>query len=510
MAALGLLLLLGIVSGPRAANAKKGLRHHPNCAARKLCNRPLDQRDAAVNAIPPKDAGRAPKGHLKPLGHPDFADSWAGEIDSVSDMDPATFWSKYWPKKPFLLKGFAKRSPAYEKWKSDAYLIEKFGRFVAKCEPRNEDRLTDYCNMEKNGEKVRCGKDIIPYTETHLKLNKFWKRYENNTFDKYVVTQMPDVMGDDFIVPNFHSCAKRDPDDPGPEGVGRWATQMYENNFWHSYNAGQNFSTSVIHYDMNHQIMCLFDGVKQWTMWDLSSEIDKIPMWSNYYDKKRHDAQGSDDSPIDGERVDLLRWPSFKDAKWMNATMEAGDCLYTPALLLHYVRSYGRNVAGMTMWQRHEQYDPSCNGDTVGEPQLLSKYDVMWSYPEEDRSLLGWNIIKMGFPNWKSQVLGRLAAQVRRLPDKKMKQTEFVSFIMGIDKSSPRNTLQKRAGRVFAATDANSDGALEPKELFRSRELRFLIKDVMVGAEGRGSQEEDVEVDRFDLQGNTVKRKLEL
>ncbi|CAE8632489.1 unnamed protein product [Polarella glacialis] len=392
----------------------------PNCAAKKLCNKPMQDREPSVHLLSLEEVSKAPKGHLKPLGHPDFDDSWAGAVDVLEDLDPETFWTKYQPKKPFILKGFAKKSPAFTKWKDDAYLKEKFGEFKAKTEPKNEDRLTDYCNQVRFGQRIECGDDIIPYTETHMKLHKFMPKFKDPAFDKYVVTQMPDAMAEDFVLPTFHSCARRDVDDSGPVGGGPWMTQMYENNVWISHNGGRNFSTSVIHYDMNNQIMCQFDGTKEWIMWDLSKEAHNIPMWSGLYNQERHEAQGSDDSPIDPERVDLLRWPEFKKARWVNASLEAGDCLYTPAFLLHYVRSYGRNVAGMSMFQREEKYDPACNGAAVGEPLPLSKYDVMWSFPEEDRSLLGWNIVKMGYPNWKRNFLIPLAKLARKSKGQKL------------------------------------------------------------------------------------------
>jgi hypothetical protein len=54
---------------------------------------------------------------------------------------------------------------------------------------------------------------------------------------------------------------------------------------------------------------------------------------------------------VDPERVDLGRYPRFEHARWWNTTLTAGDCLYIPALNLHYVRSVGRrNAAAMTMW----------------------------------------------------------------------------------------------------------------------------------------------------------------
>merc|ERR1711972_604832 len=75
-----------------------------------------------------------PPGHMQPLGHPDFDASWAGAIDTVEDMDPETFWRKYWQKRPFKMKGFAKKSPAFTRWKDDDYLAEHYGKYKAKCE----------------------------------------------------------------------------------------------------------------------------------------------------------------------------------------------------------------------------------------------------------------------------------------------------------------------------------------------------------------------------------------
>jgi len=382
--------------------------------------------------------------------------------------------------------------------------------------------LTDYCNQVKFGSKIKCGRDTIPYTETHMKVGKFLPKYRDASFDKYIITQMPDEMGKDFVVPTFHSCAWRDPVDPGPQaesGGGRWMTQMYENNLWISNNDEKTFATSVIHYDMNHQIMCLFDGRKEWIMWDLSTEGDKIPMWSDLYSSKTHSAQGSDDSPLDGERVDLLRWPKFRKAKWFNASMEAGDCLYTPALLLHYVRSFGRNVAGMTMFQQEEKYDPACGGKdgqrlAPGEPQNLSAYDVVWSFPEEDRALLGWNVIKMGYPNWKRRYLRPLASLAKSSADGKLSRKAFADFVGKAAKRATRDGMKgvkKRLRAVFQEMDEDGDGSVEPERLFTSKGLRFLLKDICVWEEGgRGEQEEDVEVHRYDMQGSVEKKKLEL
>lgn len=491
--ALCVCLSLGIAGARRAPDGK----FEQNCAAKKQCNKPLEERDPKLHAA----FQDAPKGHLKPLGHADFDDSWAGSIDVVDEMDPQTFWTKYWPNKPFILQGAAKQSPAFEKWKSDSYLSEHFGSFKMKCENKNEDRLTDYCDQERFGKFIKCGPDTLPYVETHMKLDKFLPKFRKVEFDKYVITQMPDKMADDFLPPTFFNCGRRHPAD---RAAGKeWMTQTYENNFWISYNGGNNFSSSVIHYDMNHQVMCLFEGKKEWIMWDLTTESKHIPLWSNLYEQKTHSAQGSDDSPIDGERVDLEQFPQFAKARWTNVTMNAGDCLYTPALHLHYVRSWDRNVAGMSMFQREERYDPECGGASPPkEPVPLSDYDTLWSFPEEDRSLLGWNIVKMGFPNWKRIYLFRLA---RLAEEGKLTLKKFAEILQDGRRLTKED--KKRIKAVFKGLDADNDGninAHEQEALFQSRDLRYLAKDAAVGMEGgRGDQEEDVEREHYNLVGDT-------
>ena len=78
-------------------------------------------------------------------------------------------------------------------------------------------------------------------------------------------------------------------------------------------------------------------------------------MWSGYYNKDG--PRGSDDSPFDFERVNLKQFPDFVNAPWMNTTMEPGDCLYTPAWNLHYVRTIERSVAAMIMFRTEERFD---------------------------------------------------------------------------------------------------------------------------------------------------------
>jgi hypothetical protein len=60
--------------------------------------------------------------------------------------------------------------------------------------------------------------------------------------------------------------------------------------------------------------------------------VDHVPLWENNFER-RHPAQSraSDDSLIDGEYVDLLKYPKFRNVTLSVVTQNAGDCLWIPA-----------------------------------------------------------------------------------------------------------------------------------------------------------------------------------
>jgi hypothetical protein len=482
-----------------AAKAKK-VQYWQNCAARGLCDTKMQLRDQSIHEAPPG----SPKGHLKPLGHPDFLDSWDGEVDVFTEPpSPEKFWKEYVKsRRPFIVKGAGLRSPAIN-W-TDQYIMDKFGDEVAKVEWRNEDRLTDYCGAKIRGQYIHCPKDTIPYVESRTSIRNFINQSRGDpSWPKYIISQMPDEMAKDWIVPGYINCGKRH---EGSHVKGKpWMTQMYENNFWYLRTPPENIGTSTLHYDMNHQTMCVFSGKKEWIMWDLQKEQKKIPMWNEYY---RHPSSGqevggSDDSPIDGERVDLLRWPEFAKARWSNTTIEKGDCLYTPAHLLHYVRSSGddndgRNFALMTMFQTGERYDPN---HCIDPPQYvrMSDYDTMWGeFPGSMEVPRCMNHIKMGFPDYKKEFLTRLAR-------KELDKNEFIRYWQSMEKYSKKRIIA--AWEKFSNEKSSGTWA---ERIFNSVTIDNLAKDVackMEGKEGPERKLKDGESwdarNEYSLQGGT-------
>jgi hypothetical protein len=78
------------------------------------------------------------------------------------------------------------------------------------------------------------------------------------------------------------------------------------------------------------------------------------------------------------------------NVNWTHGFIYPGDCLYTPAYHLHYVRSWGRNIAGMWIWMSLEEYQPgtcaAVNADATAASRTavpLSEHEIMWDYPGE-------------------------------------------------------------------------------------------------------------------------------
>lgn len=189
---------------------------------------------------------------------------------------------------------------------------------------------------------------------------------------------------------------------------------------WLAANPPGHFASSSVHYDMNQQVMCQLDGVKEWFFFapeDYAvgdpSRRPAIPMWSGYYHYKaatrRYEAYSSDDSPVDPERVNLHHFPHFANARWWNTTVGPGDCVFVPAGVLHYVRSYGRRNIGVTAhfdWHTRGLRDlDAVPPALVARGISLNKFDTLWTYPGEFIGSFEYARIKMGWPDWTQYLL---------------------------------------------------------------------------------------------------------
>jgi hypothetical protein len=331
--------------------------------------------------------------------------------------------------------------------------------------------------------------------------------------DKYVITQMPEGMYKDVdVLPAWYCGGRasmtRELKIDKTAAKTPWKTQLYEANLWINHNEGTNFSSSVLHFDMNHQMMCLYDGIKEWQFFDTATQIDHIPMWSGYYDKKTKNAGSSDDSPIDGEAVDLEKFPQFSKARWRNITMHPGDCLYLPAFHLHYVRSYGRNIAGMYMFTTDFKYNEKNCKDAPKKATSLDQFDIMWNFPGQPGEA-GHNKVKMGFPDWKNDVREPLVRMAQKskgtINFKTWASWYFEHYTQASDEYDKREkkAIIIRAKKIFSAVVGNRKSkALTITELYTHPLLQGAFRGIAVAQEGDPAQDLDTILERFDLVGN--------
>ena len=172
-----------------------------------------------------------PKGHLKPLGHHRGS---SGHIEVIDKMiHPRIFWKNYCEiGRPVLFKNAAKSWPAFTKWTNE-YLKENFGKLRVKIESKYEK------NESPVGD-VGLGQDSLKH---------FIDTYQKN--DKYMVSQLPNQMSSDVLVPQCLLC-------------GTLHQRILEANIWMS--SGD--TRSVLHRDADNAINCLLTGTKSWIMID--------------------------------------------------------------------------------------------------------------------------------------------------------------------------------------------------------------------------------------------------
>ena len=350
------------------------------------------------------------------ISDPIFDGSWVSEVPYVEHLTPKQMWTALFedglPIKTSLPALLAVR----DLW-SNEYLINKFGHELVRTEPDRENRTVDYCGLERKGEIIQCNREDRAYTKQlslYYSLEDFLTNMTSTTsrFHRYVITSLPESMSQDLPFLSSFSCGLKRRYYPFDQPANPLhMTQISELNFWLSRGS----TYSAIHYDMNQQIMCQIDGRKEWRFWDLQTELPHIPMWSDFYP----DTMSSDDSPIDPLDVDLDKYPDFKNARWMNATLNPGECILIPSRhSLHFVRGFPdeRNI-GFSVHVNSEYPKESFYDCDVGNltHSNLSDFPVMWPFPGDARES-GYQTVRMGFGEWKGYAVYALKRLSQDVP----------------------------------------------------------------------------------------------
>jgi len=387
-----------------------------------------------------------PDKNFKPLGlHTDSS----GHIEVLNEMiSPQKFWNDYCKiGKPVIFKGFALNSPSFKLW-TDEYLTERYGNLKVKVESKFE-------------------KENIPVGDRGLgqdSIKHFIETYK--TDNKYMVTQLPDPMAKEVLVPNCILC-------------GSYFKRIVEVDMWMS--SGN--TTSLLHRDAFNQINCLLKGRKEWVLIHPNYTQD-LPVAVEIGDP----AGGF--TKIDVNSVDFEKFPEMKNIPWNSAKMSAGDCLFLPTQYWHQVRSYeDRNMAVSFLIARLKKYeDNGCPSDgSVPESKLLSEVPYVWKYDgvEEFQTMGNGDIygIDKRFKYFCKENDGVITVESflnMILESKEVRNYKGSLEIVGdyeLSKNELRQ-LKRKASAMLNTIDKNSDGKFDCEtelELLKENDFKNFV-----------------------------------
>jgi len=198
---------------------------------------------------------------------------------------------------------------------------------------------------------------------------------------------------------------------------------------------------------------CLYRGQKRWIFVDTRKEArDGNLDWIrgemfNEEDDQLND--GTDWVGLDPDRVDLRVFSKFRNVTTYEVIQNAGDCVYIPYSMLHYVNKTqpGYSVSVSYMWLPTSHYDEEACTAAPNVPIPLSAFDTLWYYS-------GKGVIPQGYPDPYEEVvrvmqdrsMSRAVRKFKKRPSRKvlkrlrtklrLPKTVFRSFIGGGDQDS--------------------------------------------------------------------------
>ncbi|XP_078576957.1 lysine-specific demethylase 8-like [Branchiostoma floridae x Branchiostoma japonicum] len=398
--------------------------------------------------VEPSDSA-LPDGHLLPLGCQREPDGPVKEY--AEPLTPIEFWNLHAKDYvPLVYRQAITKAPAVTNWQNDEYIREKYGDLDVLVEKKNEDRGA---------------------RPTRMTLSNFLDNYQLE--DWYVVSLLPDPMRAEMQVPRSLLC-------------GTFKKSILESNLWLS--AGG--TTSLLHYDADHNLHCLISGRKDFIMID-SKYDDQLVM----ADKRQY--SGSSFSHLDMDRIDLLAYPQVSDVPWTWATLLPGDCIFIPSGYFHQVRSYGRSVAATIMWDTVKKFnDSDCATADIDTYTALSDVQLQWTYKKGDKS------IDMGFFNVEIELREALLNLMAQRNSTKLTKELFTIFYeqVVVDEDEDGDITEghmKVINKMFGILDKSKTGYLMRQEL-ESLDIEVLKDVARIIDEPHGPVRENDDVNKRD------------
>lgn len=311
-----------------------------------------------------KSEQSVPLGHLEPFG------SWkpGAPVEERSDIpEPEEFYNEYCTSdnghgRPVLLKGAARHMGATA-W-TDELLLEKYA-----------DQIVD--QVEYNLKETRSGGNVQGMNT----MGKFVKAY--NSSDIYMVSKVPKKMKQDV---SFLPCMR----------CGGYTNFLDSNMMWF----GRGGSKSVVHYDDQDNINCMFMGRKRFILMHPSykNQFEAHPNtdqnrfgWVDADMSKSVKGYGAFMGKLDVEKVDLLKYPGWRDVNWTYADLEPGDCIYIPYQWYHQVTAQkGRSINVHVWYWRPKQFNvKSCQKQNSSAAPSFADCTFGYEPPEGGHPHLG-------------------------------------------------------------------------------------------------------------------------
>eukprot|EP00929_Paragymnodinium_shiwhaense_P075622 TRINITY_DN38684_c0_g1_i1.p1 TRINITY_DN38684_c0_g1~~TRINITY_DN38684_c0_g1_i1.p1 ORF type:complete len:356 (-),score=56.60 TRINITY_DN38684_c0_g1_i1:181-1248(-) len=302
-----------------------------------------------ANAEPPP-----PQGHLEPCC------GWkpGTPIEERADLpEPKELYDEYGMSdggsgRPVVLRGAAKHMGAME-WTNDDILLDRFG------EERVEGVEYDLKETREGGQ--------VPGMK---KLKDFLKAY--NTSDIYMVSRLSkNIQKEVAFLPSMR--------------CGGFLSYLDVANMW----MGRGGSASVIHYDDQDNINCMFAGTKRFVFFHPKYK-KRFEAHPNSKKNKFGWVDAALDSSIKGyggfmggvnaSSMDLVRYPGWLDVDWSYADLQPGDCLYIPYQWYHQVTAGNSRSINIHVWYwRPSKFDEK-NCQKLAQRPAPAFADCTWGY----------------------------------------------------------------------------------------------------------------------------------
>lgn len=229
-----------------------------------------------------------------------------GRVPRVPKLSRQEFLDGYYAtNRPVVMTGAMDDWPAMTRWTNEE-LKRRFGdRIVSVQANRGSD-----ANYEQNSERLRREMrfgDFVDLVETTAETNDFYITANNSGTNHEALRE----LWDDIVY--FPEYLRKDPSNPGF--------------FWF----GPKGTVTPLHHDLTNNFMAMVRGRK------LVRLVAPYEL-ANLYNSRHCFSQ------VDLDRVDLERFPAFRNVTVMDVEIGPGDVLFLPVGWWHYVRGLEASI----------------------------------------------------------------------------------------------------------------------------------------------------------------------